>query len=104
MLALDKPMAPISAIVDFYIIHRLEIETVRRLLARGIDPPVWRSANVPGSDEFRAKSVAKYSPADKKSPAFLASNWCKRSSPVITCCGVYAVVPYVYIKGVKKFL
>jgi len=57
---LDTPMAPISGIVDFYIIHRLEIETVRKLLERGIDPPIWRSANVPGGDEFNAKFVAKY--------------------------------------------
>jgi uncharacterized phosphosugar-binding protein len=57
---LDTPMAPISGIVDFYIIHRLEIETVRRLLEQGIDPPVWRSANVPGGDEFNAQYVARY--------------------------------------------
>jgi uncharacterized phosphosugar-binding protein len=62
---LDTPMAPISGIVDFYIIHRLEIETVKKLLARGIDPPVWRSANVPGGDEFNAQYVAKYSPRIK---------------------------------------
>jgi uncharacterized phosphosugar-binding protein len=62
---LDTPMAPISGIVDFYIIHRLEIETVRRLLDRGIDPPVWRSANVPGGDEFNTGYVEKYLPRIK---------------------------------------
>jgi uncharacterized phosphosugar-binding protein len=62
---LDKPLAPISGIVDFYIIHRLEIETVKNLLARGIDPPIWRSANVPGGDEFNARYVARYSPRIK---------------------------------------
>ena len=62
---LDTPMAPISGIVDFYIIHRLEIETVKKLLTRGIDPPIWRSANVSGGDEFNAKYVAKYSPRIK---------------------------------------
>lgn len=62
---LGTPMAPISGIVDFYIIHRLEIETVKKLLERGIDPPVWRSANVPGGDEFNAKYVEKYLPLVK---------------------------------------
>jgi uncharacterized phosphosugar-binding protein len=62
---LGTPMAPISGIVDFYIIHRLEIETVKRLLERGIDPPVWRSANVPGGDEFNAGYVKKYLPLVK---------------------------------------
>lgn len=62
---LDTPLAPISGIVDFYIIHRLEIETVKKLLARGIDPPIWRSANVAGGDEFNAKYIARYSPRIK---------------------------------------
>lgn len=62
---LGTPMAPISGIVDFYIIHRMEIETVKKLLDRGIDPPVWRSANVPDGDEFNAKYVAKYLPRVK---------------------------------------
>ena len=57
---LSTPLCPISGIVDFYIIHRLEIETVKNLLALGIDPPIWRSANVPGGDEYNAKYVAKY--------------------------------------------
>ena len=60
MEGLDTPIAPLSGIVDFYIIHRLEIETIRKLLERGIEPPVWRSANVPGGDEFNAQYVAKY--------------------------------------------
>jgi len=62
---LGTPLAPISGIVDFYIIHRLEIETVKKLLARGIDPPIWRSANVAGGDEFNAKYIARYSPRIK---------------------------------------
>lgn len=57
---LNTPISPISGIVDFYIIHRLEIETCRKLLERGIEPPVWRSANVPGGDEYNAKFKAKY--------------------------------------------
>jgi uncharacterized phosphosugar-binding protein len=62
---LDTPMAPISGIVDFYLIHRLEIETVRKLIERGIDPPIWRSANVPGGDEYNKKLVEKYLPRVK---------------------------------------
>ena len=59
------PIAPNSNVIDFYIAHRLEIETVRRCVERGIEPPVWRSANAPGGDEFNAKYVAKYSPRVK---------------------------------------
>lgn len=56
----DTPLAPISNIVDFYIAHRLEIETVHLCIQRGIEPPVWRSANEPGGDEFNKKFIEKY--------------------------------------------
>lgn len=61
----DTPIAPISNIVDFYIAHRLEIETVNQCVKRGIEPPVWRSANAPGGDEFNRKYIKKYSPRIK---------------------------------------
>ena len=62
---LDTPIAPISNIIDFYIAHRLEIETVKGCIARDIVPPVWKSANVPGGDEANAKYLEKYSPRIK---------------------------------------
>lgn len=61
----DTPIAPNSNVVDFYIAHRLEIATVKRCVALGIEPPVWRSANAPGGDQFNAKYVEKYSPRVK---------------------------------------
>lgn len=61
----DSPIAPISNIVDFYIAHLLEIETVRQCVERGIEPPVWRSANAPGGDEFNQNYIKKYQPRVK---------------------------------------
>lgn len=61
----DSPIAPISNVVDFTIAHWLEIECVRQCVARGVMPPVWRSANAPGGDEFNAANLAKYSPRIK---------------------------------------
>lgn len=61
----DTPIAPNSNVIDFFIAHRLEIEAVKRCVARGIEPPVWRSANAPGGDEFNARYVAKYRPRVK---------------------------------------
>jgi uncharacterized phosphosugar-binding protein len=57
---LDTPIAPISNIVDFYIMHRLEIETVKKLINMGVKPPVWKSANVPGGDEYNRNLINKY--------------------------------------------
>lgn len=56
----DTPIAPISNIVDFYIAHRLEIETARLCLEAGVKPPMWKSANVPGGDEFNTEYINKY--------------------------------------------
>ena len=51
--------------MDFTIAHLLEIECVRECVARGITPPVWRSANAPGGDEFNAALIKKYKPLIK---------------------------------------
>lgn len=61
----DTPIGPISNVIDFYIVHRLEIECAKQCLAMGIQPPFWRSANVPGGDEFNKKNIDKYSPRIK---------------------------------------
>lgn len=62
---LDTPIAPVSNIVDFYIAHLLEIETVRQCVEHGITPPIWSSANTPGGDEKNAAYLEKYRPRIK---------------------------------------
>lgn len=62
---LDTPIAPVSNIIDFYIAHLLEIETVKQCTERGITPPVWSSANTPGGDEKNAAYLEKYKPRIK---------------------------------------
>ncbi len=61
----DTPIAPASNIVDFYIAHLLEIETVSQCVKQGITPPVWSSANTPGGDEKNADYLKKYRPRVK---------------------------------------
>jgi len=56
----DVAVAPTSTIVDAYIAHRMVIEATDEMLRRGLQPPIFRSANLPGGDEFNAKLVAKY--------------------------------------------
>ena len=62
---LEAPIAPVSNIIDFYIAHLLEIETVKQCIDRGITPPVWSSANTPGGDEKNAAYLEKYKPRIK---------------------------------------
>jgi len=61
----ETPIAPNSNIVDFCIAHWLEIATVKECVSRGIEPPVWRSANAPGGDAFNAQFIEKYMPRVK---------------------------------------
>ncbi len=61
----ETPIAPVSNLVDFAIAHLLEIETVRQCVERGINPPVWNSANAPGGDEKNAAYLKKYKPLIK---------------------------------------
>lgn len=61
----DTPIAPISNMTDFYIVHRLEIECAKACLEMGIEPPFWRSANIPGGDAYNQKNLKKYSPRIK---------------------------------------
>jgi uncharacterized phosphosugar-binding protein len=56
----DVPIAPTSTIVDSYIAHRIVIEAVAEMKRRNVEPPVFRSANLPGGDEFNAKLLARY--------------------------------------------
>lgn len=54
------PIAPVSNLIDFYIAHRLEIETAKACLEMGVEPPMWKSANVEGGDAFNRKNLEKY--------------------------------------------
>jgi uncharacterized phosphosugar-binding protein len=58
--ALGVKIAPISTIVNAFILQLLNIRTVEKLLARGLKPEVWVSANVPGGIERNREYVLKY--------------------------------------------
>jgi uncharacterized phosphosugar-binding protein len=56
----DNPITGISSTIDFYIAHRLEMECVKLCVSRGIEPPVWASANMEGGDEKNKALRKKY--------------------------------------------
>lgn len=57
---LDAPVGPTSTVVGAALMNALVVETIRLLLARGVEPPVTRSANVDGSDEHNRRVWARY--------------------------------------------
>jgi uncharacterized phosphosugar-binding protein len=56
---------PTSTICNVFTINLLVIETVQLLVAMGIEPPLWRSANLPGGDEANRKLEAQWIPRIK---------------------------------------
>lgn len=54
------PMAPTSNLIDFYVAHRLELATAQECIRRGIDVPVWCSANAENGDAYNQKYLSRY--------------------------------------------
>lgn len=59
---LDQKVASVSTYCNAFALHCMEIETVKLLLKRGIEPPVWMSANIPGGHAANKRYEDKYGP------------------------------------------
>lgn len=57
---LPQRVGPTSTVVGAALVNALVVETVVRLLAKGLEPPVFRSANVDNSEESNARWLAHY--------------------------------------------
>lgn len=53
-------VGPVSTIANAFAIECMVVETIELLIQRGIDPPVWKSGNSPGGDEYNQKYLDKY--------------------------------------------
>ena len=47
----SEKAGPVSTIVNAYAMNSIMLTAIADLAARGVEPPVWRSANSPGGDE-----------------------------------------------------
>ncbi|MHA1596401.1 MAG: sugar isomerase domain-containing protein [Candidatus Asgardarchaeia archaeon] len=57
---LKQSTAPVSTILNAYILQNIVLLTILKLIEKGIKPEVWISANVPGGDEFNRRYIEKY--------------------------------------------
>jgi uncharacterized phosphosugar-binding protein len=57
---LGEPIAACSTFANSIALNALVIQTVAKLLERGIEPPVWRSGNAPGGDKANARFIAAF--------------------------------------------
>ena len=55
-----KYAAAVSGMVNAYVVNRLVAEIAQRYVAKGEEPPVYLSANLPGGDAHNAALEAKY--------------------------------------------
>ena len=56
----DVPIAPTSTMIDAFIAHRMIAEAVAVMVERNLDPPIFRSANLPNGDQHNAALIERY--------------------------------------------
>jgi len=61
----SQKTGPTSTFCNVFTINLLMIETVKRLMEMGVQPPLWMSANLPGGDEANRSLEEKYIPRVK---------------------------------------
>ncbi|NLG83587.1 MAG: SIS domain-containing protein [Firmicutes bacterium] len=62
---LPQKMGPTSTFVNSFVMNLLMMYTAEKLLAMGIQPPVWTSANLPEGDKLNKQFEEKYMPRIK---------------------------------------
>jgi uncharacterized phosphosugar-binding protein len=60
MEGLPVPIGAGSGAVGMFIMHAIIVQAVQSLLERGIQPPVFMSGNLDGSDEFNRALIDRY--------------------------------------------
>jgi len=56
----QQKVAPVSTIVNSFVLNCMIARAIQILLGKGVTPPVWISSNIPGGDEFNKKWIEKY--------------------------------------------
>jgi uncharacterized phosphosugar-binding protein len=60
MKGLERPVGSASGLVGITILQAIIVQTIQNLLDRGIQPPVFRSGNLDGSDQFNKTYLERY--------------------------------------------
>jgi uncharacterized phosphosugar-binding protein len=62
---MEQKMGPLSTFVNSFAINLLMMSTAQKLLAMGIQPPIWTSANMPDGDKLNQQYEEAYLPRIK---------------------------------------
>ena len=60
LAGVDQPMGPMSTFCNCFAINCLMIKAAEKLVEKGIAPPIWTSANMPGGDAANKALEEKY--------------------------------------------
>jgi uncharacterized phosphosugar-binding protein len=58
---ISQKMGPTSTYINSFTINLLMMRTVEKLIAMGVEPPVWTSGNMPNGEQANTKIWEKYS-------------------------------------------
>ena len=57
---MSERIAAVSTFANAFALNNLVIRTVKKLTARGMEVPVWRSGNAFGGDEANARFISRF--------------------------------------------
>ena len=57
---LSQKIGSVSTYANAYIMNSIVVEAINMLVNEGIEPPIWRSSNVVGGDEWNKQFIAKF--------------------------------------------
>lgn len=57
---LTQRIGALSTFANAYVMNSIVIEAVNMLVNEGIEPPIWRSGNCPGGDEWNNQFLARF--------------------------------------------
>ncbi len=56
----EQKIGALSTYANAYVMNSIIIEAINMLVAEGINPPVWRSGNCPGGDEWNNQFLGRF--------------------------------------------
>ncbi len=56
----EQKVGPLSTFANAYVLNCIVIEAIQNLVSNGINPPVWRSGNAPGGDEWNQQFLDRF--------------------------------------------
>ena len=57
---LPQKIGALSTFANAYVLNSIIIEAINMLVSAGINPPIWRSGNCPGGDEWNTQFVGQF--------------------------------------------